>query len=121
MKKTYCVPAALSNDAVFQMKVNKFWKWIENHYEEEWHVQANGDLILTVDSDMLERVLSDNYAEAWLAFGTFRGGQTPPPESKRFLLHRPENLMGEYIIKGVYDASQRLVNGPREYFFLQGA
>jgi hypothetical protein len=119
MKKTYCVPAEFSNDAFFQAQLDKFWPFIENHYEEEWHVQANGDLILTVDGEFMEQVLMENYAEAWLKFGTFSGGRTAEGES--FLLHMPTHLMGEYIIKGVYNASQRLVNGPREYFFIQGA
>jgi hypothetical protein len=120
MKKTYCVPAVLTSDGLFQRTIDKFWPLIENHYEEEWRVQHNGDLILTVDSDMLERVLQDNYAEAWIKFGSFAGGMKEGPKFERFMLQRPENLIGEYIIKGVYDASQRLVNGEREYFFLQG-
>jgi hypothetical protein len=37
------------------------------------------------------------------------------------MLHRPEHLQGDYIIRGIYNLSQRLVNGPREYFFIQGA
>jgi hypothetical protein len=121
MKKTYCVPAALSNDAFFQGQLDKFWPFIENHYEEEWRVQANGDLILTVDDAMLERVLQDNYAEAWAKFGTYGGGMKPGPKFERFMLHRPEHLQGDYIIRGIYNLSQRLVNGPREYFFIQGA
>jgi len=102
-----------------QDHLDTFWNFIENHYEEEWRVQADGSLILTVDSDMLDRVLLDNYAAAWIKYGTFRGGQTA--EGKKFLIHRPEYLMGEYIIKGVYDEFQRLVNGERTYYFTQGA
>jgi len=118
-RKTNVTPDDWFTQTSMQNSLNLFWNLIENHYEEEWHVQANGDLILMVDSDMLERVLTDNYAQAWLNWGTFRGGQTA--EGKKFLLHRPENLIGEYVIKGVYDASQRLVNGERTYFFTQGA
>jgi len=120
IRKTNVEPKTLGHDwGYLQTRLDHFWTLIENHYEEEWRVQANGDLTLTVDSDMLERVLKDNYAQSWLAFGTFNGGQTA--EGKKFLLHRPENLIGEYVIKGVYDASQRLVNGERTYFFTQGA
>ena len=103
----------------FQEKLDKFWNLIEDMYEEEWRVQGDGSMILTVDSAMLERILKDNVATAWYAFGSFGGGQTEAGE--RFMIHRPEYLIGEYIIKGVYDASQRLVDGPREYFFIQGA
>jgi len=83
-----------------QYFLDTFWGLIEDHYEEEWRVQADGSMILTVDSDMFERVIQDNYAQ---------------------MLPRPENLIGEYIIKGVYDANQRLVDGDRTYFFIQGA
>lgn len=119
IRKTFVVPAALSIDWHFQKQVSNFWDLIENNFEEEWHVQANGDLILTVDDAMLERILSDNVARAWFDHGSFGGGQTA--EGKRYFLRRPESLKGEYIIKGVYDASQRLVNGERTYFFVQGA
>jgi len=119
IRKTYAVPAALTIDWDFQKQVSNFWDLIEPNFEEEWRVQANGDLILNVDDAMLERILSDNAARAWYDHGSFGGGRTV--DGKRFYLRRPESLKGEYIIKGVYDANQRLINGPREYFFVQGA
>jgi len=101
-----------------QEDLDVMWGFIENHYEEEWRVEANGDLTLEVDGELLEEILSDNYAEAWFKFGTWAGGRNAEGES--FLLDMPLRLIGEYIIKGVYNANQRLVNGEREYFFLQG-
>lgn len=119
MRHTNTTPDDWFTRHSMQNSLDLFWSLIENHYEEEWRVESDGSLILTVDSGMLERVLFDNYAQAWLNWGTFAGGQTE--EGKKFLLRRPENLIGEYVIKGVYDASQKLVNGERTYFFTQGA
>lgn len=100
-----------------QRNLDAFWNLIENHYEEDWHIEANGDLVFTVDSKVLENVLADNYATAWYKYGTFMGGEK---DGVKFLLNRPEWLIGTYVIKGVYDATQRLVNGARTYHFIQG-
>ena len=98
---------------------DKFWDFIENHYEEEWRVQANGSLILTGGQRDAGSCAAGKLRGSVDQDGTFRGGQTarrqevpaPPPRI-------PD---GEYIIKGVYDEYQRLVNGERTYFFIQGA
>lgn len=120
IRKTDVEPKTLGHDwGYLQTRLDHFWTLIENDYEEEWRIAANGDLTLEVSSEMLEQILKDNYAQSWLAFGTYSGGKTA--EGKKFLVNRPEQLIGTYIIKGVYDARQRLVNGERTYFFVQGA
>lgn len=100
-----------------QHKLDEFWTLIEEMYPEDWRVDANGDLILEVDDAMLERILSENVATAWYSFGAHRGGQRE--DGTKFFLSRPEYLKGTYIIKGVYDPTQRFVNKKREYYFVQ--
>jgi len=103
----------------FQSDLDKFWDFIEDKYEDEWRVDYSGAMILTVDDNMLERILRDNYETAWLRFGTFRGGQTA--EGRKFLLSRPEYLKGTWSITGVYSNHYTLVDGPRSYSFEPGA
>lgn len=100
-----------------QEKLDAFWNLIENHYEEDWRVDANGDLILEVDGEFLEAILTENYSVAYYAFGTWAGGRNAEGES--FLLDLPLYLMGTYTIKGVYLPDQRYVSGLRTYFFVQ--
>lgn len=103
-----------------QEKLNTFWNLIENHYDEDWRVDANGDITLEVDDAMLERILSDNISIAWYKFGAFRGGLTG--EGVRFWLSRPEYLKGTYTIKGIYAPDLSYVKGDfqtRTYFFVQ--
>jgi hypothetical protein len=121
MKKTYCVPAALSNNGTFQHKVDKFWDWIEGRYQtdELWRVAANGDMILEVDEALLVKLLGDDGTKAYEDFDAY---EEHSPEAAAWEWHDlPYDLLGTYIIKGVYDASQRLVDGERSYFFVQGA
>ena len=116
-RHTYCVPAAYTHDRDFQKDLNYLWRLIENKYEEDWRVAFNGDLILQVDEAFMERVLRDNPAEASLYFGAH---EEHNPENERYEWSDfPEHLEGEYIITGVYDVSQRLVNGNRSYYFVQ--
>ena len=98
-----------------QGKLDAFWNFIENHFEEDWKIAFNGDVILTVDDEFLEEILTANYAEAYLKFGTWRGGRNAEGES--FLLDMPLYLRGTYIIKGIYNANQKFINGTRTYFF----
>ena len=105
--------------AAKQDKLDIFWTLIEDRYEEDWRVDPNGDITLEVDSDLLERILSDNYATAWYAFGAWAGGYK---DGKKFLLDRPEWLKGTYTIKGIYAPDLSYVKGDyqnRTYFFVQ--
>ncbi len=116
MRKTNVDPKTLGHDwPSLQDSLDKFWNLIEDKYEEEWRVEYNGDMILVVDGEFMEQILMENYAQAWLSFGTWAGGRNAEGES--FLLDMPLHLMGEYIIKGVYNERQALVDGPRSYFF----
>lgn len=103
-----------------QDKLDEFWTLIEDKYEEDWHVEQNGDVTLEVDDAMLERILSENTAVAWYTFGAFRGGQKK--DGTRFYLSRPEYLKGTYTIKGIYAPDLSYIKGDyqtRTYFFVQ--
>lgn len=103
-----------------QDKLDTFWNLIENHYEEDWRVDYNGDLILEVDGEFLEEILTENYSVAYYAFGTWAGGRNAEGES--FLLGLPLYLKGTYIIKGVYNDKGHWIHTTdqkREYFFIQ--
>lgn len=122
MRKTYAVPARYSTQFMYQDQLNKFWNLIEDKYDEDWRVDSNGDLILEVDDNMLERILQDNYAPAWYNFGAYGGGMKPGPKFERYMLNRPEHLKGLYIIKGIYTPHLMFVpvgQQKREYFFVQ--
>lgn len=108
---------AAGNTYNLSEKLDKFWPLIVDHYEEDWRVDVNGDLILEVDGEFLEEILRENYSVAYYAFGTWAGGRNTEGES--FLLDLPLYLKGTYIIKGVYDDKQRFVNHARRYFFIQ--
>lgn len=98
-----------------QEKLDKFWELIENHYEDEWRVEYSGAVNLVVDDAMLERILSDNVAEAWYVFGSNRGGVDE--HGHKCFTNRPEWLKGLYSITGIYNERQAYVGGPRSYFF----
>lgn len=103
-----------------QDKLDQFWTLIEDKYEEDWHVEQNGDVTLEVDDAMLERILTDNTAVAWYTFGAFRGGQKA--DGTRFYISRPEFLKGTYTIKGIYAPDLSFIKGDfqtRTYFFVQ--
>lgn len=116
--RTTAVTPQEDNSPLLQTKLDQMWTLLEDHYDEEWSVEADGTIYLVLDAEMLEQVLDDNTADAWYMFGAFHGGQTQ--DGERFFVHRPEYLKGRYSIKGVYDASQRLVDGARTYFFTKG-
>jgi hypothetical protein len=97
-----------------QEHMDAFWELIENHYEDEWRVEISGAVVLVVDDEMLERILTDNTAIAWMKFGAFRGGDEG---GRRFFLRRPEYLKGLWAIEGIYNSKQAYVGGERTYFF----
>lgn len=102
-----------------QDKLDAFWNLIEDKYEEDWRTDYNGDVVLEVDDDMLERILRDNYSTAWVAFGSYGGGMKPGPKFERYMLERPEFLKGTYIIRGIYNSRGSMEHTRREYSFLQ--
>jgi hypothetical protein len=105
---------------VRQEKLDAFWNLIEDKYEEDWHVEQNGDVTLEVDGEFLEEILHENYSVAYYAFGTWAGGRNAEGES--FLLDMPLYLKGTYIIKGIYAPDLSYVKGDyqtRTYFFVQ--
>lgn len=102
-----------------QAKLDKFWDWIEGMpvTDEMWKVEANGDMTLEVDEATLVEILSDDSNKAYEDFDAY---EEHSPEAAAWEWHDlPYDLLGTYIIKGVYDASQRLVDGERSYFFVQ--
>jgi hypothetical protein len=120
MRQTITTGTGYLDSTSTQVKLDKFWSLIEDKYEEDWHVEQNGDVTLEVDSDMLERVLSDNPSIAWYHYGAFRGGQKE--DGTRFYLSRPEYLKGTYTIKGIYKPDLSYHRGDyqtRTYFFVQ--
>ena len=115
MRHTETTPEGMN-----QNKLDQFWTLIEDKYEEEWRVDSNGEVLLVVDDELLERILTDNVATAWYTFGAHKGGLTP--EGQRYFLSRPEHLRGTYIIKGIYAPDLSYIPGDyakREYFFVQ--
>lgn len=101
-----------------QSKMDAFWNLIENSYEEEWRVEISGAMVLVVDDAMLERILNDNIAVAWFAFGSNRGGVDE--HGNKSFTNRPEGMKGLWSIEGVYNAKQAYVGGPRTYHFEPG-
>lgn len=102
---------------ISQMQLELIWTSIETAYEEEWRIDANGDVTLTVDEDMLIRILDDNPSIS----ATLGALEEHNPENEKWeWVGVPEHLFGTYTIKGVYDASQRFLwRGERTYFFVQ--
>ena len=98
-----------------------FWNWIEGMpvTDEMWRVEANGDMVLVVDEDTLTEILKDDLTKAYEDFDTY---EVHDEEARAYIVQDlPYFLLGTYTIKGVYDANQRLVDGERTYFFIQGA
>jgi hypothetical protein len=100
-----------------QRELDTMWVMIENSYPEDWRVEANGDMTLEVDEDMLNRVLEDHPEIAELDLETY---EMHNPENECYeWVNYPEHLIGTYTIKGVYNAAQVYVNHQRHYFFTQ--
>lgn len=110
-----------TTDKVSQYDLDKFWDWIEGMptTDEMWKVEANGDMTLEVDEETLVEILEDDMNKAHEDFDTYALQDRETGEWD--IVDLPYDLLGTYIIKGVYDASQRLVDGERSYFFVQGA
>lgn len=128
MRQTYCVPAAYSHSSLYQPQLEAMWKLIEDHYEEDWRVDLNGDVLLVVDSDFLHRILEDcaSYSqEVWNDFEKTTGvREEHNPEAQRWeWVNVPEHLQGTYYIRGIYrPEDMRLMAAAlqkREYFFVQ--
>jgi hypothetical protein len=104
-----------------QEKLDKFWDWIEGMpvTDEMWKVEANGDMVLVVDEATMIEILEDDMGKAYEDFGPYH--MTDRETGEDVIYGIPFYLLGTYTIKGVYDASQRLVDGERTYFFTQGA
>ncbi len=120
IRKTHVAPGTVwSTLRGTQEKLHKFWNWIDGTpaTDEMWHVESNGDLTLEVDEETLTEILHDDWAKAYEDFDAYREVETGTGEI--VIKGLPYDLLGTYIIKGVYDASQRLVNGERTYFFEQ--
>lgn len=116
MRHTTIIPEEASTFYAEQ-QLDAMWLLIENSYEEDWHVEANGDLTLEVDADMLTRVLEDNPE---VAARSFSAHEEHNPENERYeWVNLPEHLCGTYTIKGVYNAKQQRLDVLREYFFTQ--
>jgi hypothetical protein len=110
-----------TTDKVSQFELDKFWNWIEGMpvTDEMWKVEANGDMTIEVDEKTLIEILKDDLNKAWYDFDYYSVREN---ETGEHVYHGlPYELLGTYIIKGVYDANQRLVDGERTYFFVQGA
>lgn len=102
-----------------EFELDKFWGWIEEtpQTDEMWRVEANGDMVLVVDEDVLTKILFDDQTKAYDDFGVFEERER---ETGAWVVHNlPYQLCGTYTIKGVYDANQKLVDGERTYFFSQ--
>jgi hypothetical protein len=118
MRTTHIKDRQVGQTSPRQADLNAMWDLIENHFEEEWRVNLDGSVQLTVDNTMLERVMNDNSVLAFRLFGAVE--EHDEEERKYVWLNLPEYLIGTYIIKGIYDANQRLVNGERAYSFIIG-
>lgn len=85
-----------------QAELDRFWTLIEDHYDEEWHVDQTGNVTLEVDDAMLRRVMAENY---------------------RTIFFGPADwFKGTYIIKGIYAPDLSYIRGDyqkRTYFFVQ--
>ena len=115
MRETTVTPAEVGYK--YQQQLDAFWNLIENNYEEDWRVEANGDLILEVDADFIEQVCAVN---PQIVFEAFKAYEMHNPEYEKWeWINLPEQLCGTYIIKGVYDENQRFINHARRYFFTQ--
>ena len=102
-----------------QFELDKFWDWIDGTpaTDEMWRVEANGDMTLVVDGETLAEILEDDITKAYNDFDTYTMQDRETGENEIYGL--PFELCGTYTIKGVYDASQRLVDGERTYYFSQ--
>lgn len=119
MRRTYCVPAELTYPLESQMKLDTMWLLIENSYTEDWRIEANGDVELTVDNDLLHRIAEDNREVFEQTFGS-RDEHNEETRNYEWL-DLPEELQGLYIIRGIYDANQRFISRDQNltYFFVQ--
>ena len=101
-----------------QTELDKFWDKIEGmpFTDEDWRIEANGDMTLTVDEEYLTKLLFDDENDAFEKWGVYEERES---DTGAYVVHNlPEQFIGVYTIKGVYDASQRLVDtDERTYFF----
>lgn len=102
MRHTTTVGEEFLGTSKGQEALDLFWSLIEDHYEEDWHVDQTGNVTLEVDDALLERVMTENFR------------LTP--------LGHSEWLKGTYIIKGIYAPDLSYLRGDyqkRTYFFVQ--
>lgn len=115
MRETTVTPAEAGYK--HQQQLDDMWTLIENNYDEDWRVEANGALTLTVDYEMMSRVLSDH---PQIVLEAFKAKEDHNPEYQKWeWVNFPEHLLGTYVITGVYDANQRFINHARRYYFVQ--
>lgn len=100
-----------------QLELDKFWDWIEEtpFTDEDWKVEANGDMILTVDEEYLTKLLFDDENKAYDQFNVWEERESDT--GAWVVSNLPEQLIGVYTIKGVYNAKQELVDGERAYHY----
>lgn len=92
------------------------WAAIEEAFEEDWRVEADGTLVFELTEERLEALCAneDDFQE-WFEYREYRESDT----GAWVTVNVPYRVLGFYRIKGVYDASQYLIDGERTYYFEQ--
>lgn len=112
---------ASARKTVTESKVNTrdldyVWAVIEDGFEEDWRVEADGTLVFELTEERLEALTEwDSDFTEWFECYEVYESDT----GARYRENVPYHVQGFYRIKGVYNASQRLVDGERTYFFEQ--
>lgn len=100
-----------------QEKLDLFWQLIEDNPGLNWRVEYNGDVTLEVDETVLMVVLGENPLSAREFFGAW---EEHSPEYEKYEWNNlPEDLLGTYTVKGIYDTRGYLESTNREYRFVQ--
>lgn len=118
MRKTnVAIQDSYTMSAAFQYNSEKFWDWIEGmpFTDEDWKVDANGDMVLVVTEEYLTKLLLDDENKAYDAYGIWEERES---DTGAWVVHNlPEYLCGTYRIKGVYNDKQELIDGERTYWY----
>jgi hypothetical protein len=99
------------------VQFDKLWNWIEGmpFTDEDWKVDANGDMVLVVTEEYLTKLLVDDENKA--------SDHSPVRDEREsdtgaYVVHNlPDYLCGTYRIRGVYNDKQELIDGERTYFY----
>jgi hypothetical protein len=99
------------------VQFDKLWNWIEGmpFTDEDWKVDANGDMVLVVTEEYLTKLLFDDENKAYEDFNVWEERES---DTGAYVVHNlPDYLCGTYRIRGVYNDKQELIDGERTYFY----